>query len=117
MKLYEHESKVIFRKHNIQVPEGVLAKSAGDAENIAEKLGIVVIKAQVTVGGRGKAGGIATASDPSGARIAAERILGMSIKGLIVRKLLVEEYRKAEKEMYLGITIDRRTCRPIIMVS
>ncbi len=117
MKLYEHHAKGIFSKYHIPVPEGSLITKAGDAMEIAEKLGDVVIKAQVTAGGRGKAGGIATASGPQEAETAAQRILGMSIKGLPVKKVLIEQYRKPQKEMYLGITIDRKARRPIIMAS
>ncbi|NJD78126.1 MAG: ADP-forming succinate--CoA ligase subunit beta [Candidatus Methanoperedens sp.] len=117
MKLYEHQAKEIFSKYHIPVPEGSLITKAGDAMGVAERLGDVVIKAQVTVGGRGKAGGIAAASGPQDAKKAAERILGMSIKGLPVKKVLIEQYRKPQKEIYLGITIDRKARRPIIMAS
>lgn len=117
MKLYEYEAKEIFKRNNIPVPEGSLASNPGDAGNIAGKLGRVVIKAQVMTGGRGKAGGIAIASNPKEAFKSAQRIMGMSIKGLPVNKLLVEEYKKPDKEMYLGITIDRAAKCPLIMAS
>ncbi|MFZ3059852.1 MAG: ADP-forming succinate--CoA ligase subunit beta [Candidatus Methanoperedens sp.] len=117
MKLYEYDAKEIFKGNSIPVPEGSLISNPGDAENIAGKLGTVVIKAQVMTGGRGKAGGIAKASNPQEAHRSAQRILGMSIKGLPVNKLLVEEYKKPDKEMYLGITIDRAAKCPLIMVS
>ncbi|MCZ7399451.1 MAG: ADP-forming succinate--CoA ligase subunit beta [Candidatus Methanoperedens sp.] len=117
MKLYEYDAKEIFKGNSIPVPEGSLISNPGDAENIAGKLGTVVIKAQVMTGGRGKAGGIAKASNPKEAYKSAQRILGMSIKGLPVNKLLVEEYKKPDKEMYLGITIDRAAKCPLIMAS
>jgi succinyl-CoA synthetase beta subunit len=117
MKLYEYEAKEIFKRNNIPVPEGSLVSNPDDAQNLAAKLGQVVIKAQVMTGGRGKAGGIATASDPQDAYRSARRILGMSIRGLPVNKLLVEEYKKPDKEMYIGITIDRAAKCPLIMVS
>ncbi len=117
MKLYEYDAKEIFKRNSIPVPEGSLISNPGDAGNIAGKLGHVVIKAQAMTGGRGKAGGIATASNPQEAYRSAQRILGMSIKGLTVNKLLVEEYKKPDKEMYLGITIDRAAKCPLIMVS
>jgi len=117
MKLYEYDAKEIFRRNSLPVPEGSLVSNLDDAQNLAEKLGHVVIKAQVMIGGRGKAGGIATASNPKEAYQSAQRILGMSIKGLPVNKLLVEEYKKPDKEMYLGITIDRAAKCPLIMAS
>ena len=117
MKLYEYAAKKILFDSGLPVPKGSLITNADEAENIARKLGAVVVKAQVTAGGRGKAGGIAVASDPEEAKKAAQRILGMSIKGLPVKKVLVEEYRKPDKEMYLGITIDRKARRPIIMAG
>ncbi len=117
MKLYEYDAKEIFKRNSISIPEGSLISNPSDAENLAGKLGTVVIKAQVMTGGRGKAGGIATASNPKEAYQSAQRILGMSIKGLPVNKLLVEEYKKPAKEMYLGITIDRAAKRPLIMAS
>ncbi|HEY9205103.1 MAG TPA: ADP-forming succinate--CoA ligase subunit beta [Candidatus Methanoperedens sp.] len=117
MKLYEHEAKDIFSKYDIPIPQGSPVTNAKDAGDLAKKWGTVVIKAQVTTGGRGKAGGIAITSGPEEAKSAAGRILGMSIKGLPVKKVLVEEYKKPQKELYLGITIDRKERRPIIMAS
>ncbi len=117
MKLYEYDAKEFFKKNSIPVPEGSLVSNPDDAENLAGKLGTVVIKAQVMTGGRGKAGGIAIASNPKEAFKSAQRILGMSIKGLPVNKLLVEEYKKPDKEMYIGITIDRAAKCPLIMAS
>lgn len=117
MNLHEYAGKEIFSQYEIPIPKGSTISNAADAGGIVKKLGAVVIKAQVLVGGRGKAGGIATASNPREAVRVSQRILSMSIKGLPVEKLLVEEYKKPEKEMYLGITIDRRKRCPVVMVS
>ncbi|MFH0904726.1 MAG: ADP-forming succinate--CoA ligase subunit beta [Methanobacteriota archaeon] len=117
MMLHEHAAKDIFSKYGIQVPQSSLIADAEDAKDCAMRLGKVVIKAQVATGGRGKAGGILTAENQQEAELNARRILGLSIKGLTVKKLLVEEYIRPEKEMYLGITIDRKARCPIIMAS
>ncbi|MCX9012924.1 MAG: ADP-forming succinate--CoA ligase subunit beta [Candidatus Methanoperedens sp.] len=117
MMLYEHAAKEIFARYGIPVPAGNTATDADEAGAIGGRLGSVVIKAQVAAGGRGKAGGILTALTPQEAVQKARRILSMSIKGLPVKKVLVEEYRKPDREMYLGITIDRKERRPIIMAS
>lgn len=117
MKLYEYAAKEIFSGFDIPVPRGSLVTSAGEAAETARKIGAVVIKAQVLTGGRGKAGGIAKALNPDEASRNAQRILGLSIKGLPVKKLLVEEYKRPGKEMYLGITIDRTAKCPVIMAS
>ena len=115
MMLDEHAAKDIFSKYGIPVPQSSMIEDAEDAKDCAMRLGKVVLKAQVASGGRGKAGGILTAATPQEAVQNARRILGMSIKGLRVKKLLVEEYVKPEKEMYLGITIDRKERCPIII--
>ena len=117
MKLYEYAAKEIFSKYSIPIPASTLVFDADGAEDAARKMGDVVIKAQVLTGGRGKAGGIARVSSPEEAKSEAKRILGMSIKGYPVKKVLVEEYREPIKEMYLGITIDRKKKCPVIMVS
>lgn len=117
MMLHEHAAKEVFSRYGIPVPQSSLIVDAQEAKDRAWKLGKVVLKAQVASGGRGKAGGILTAATVQEAEQSARRILGMSIKGLRVKKLLVEEYVKPEKEMYLGITIDRKKRCPIIMAS
>jgi succinyl-CoA synthetase beta subunit len=117
MMLYEYAAKEIFSRYGIPVPRSFLTTDASDTGKLAGKIGHVVLKAQVASGGRGKAGGILTAANPQEAVQNARRILGMSIKGLRVEKLLVEEYIRPEKEMYLGITIDRKTRSPIIIAS
>jgi len=117
MKLYEYAAKEIFSKYDIPIPGSSLVSDADGAREAARKMKEVVIKAQVLTGGRGKAGGIAKASSPEVAKINAKRILGVSIKGFPVKKVLIEEYREPLKEMYLGITIDRKKKCPVIMAS
>jgi succinyl-CoA synthetase beta subunit len=118
MKLHEYQSKQIFSKYGIPIPRGRVAATAGEAKHIAEELGgRVVIKSQVLVGGRGKAGGIKLAKDPAEAEQLATQILGMEIKGLPVRKVLVDEAASIDQEIYLGITNDRAAKKPVIMAS
>ena len=118
MKLHEYQSKQIFAKYGVPIPHGRVAATAGEAKQIAEELGgKVVIKAQVLVGGRGKAGGIRLARTPKEAAEMATLILGMEIKGLPVRKVLVDETASFSKEIYLGITNDRAARRPVMMAS
>lgn len=116
MKLYEFEAKHLFRKYGITTPEGEVADTPESAAQIAGRLGRAMIKAQVLTGGRGKAGGIAAVTQ-SNALETAKRILGMSIRGLGVRKVLVEEDKSPEKELYLGITIDRGKRCPVLIAS
>lgn len=118
MKLHEYQSKQIFSKYNVPIPKGRVAATAQEAYQIAEELGSrVVIKSQVLVGGRGKAGGIRLAKNPKEAEDLATQILGMEIKGLPVRKVLVDEAAQIEKEIYLGITNDRAARKPVMMAS
>jgi len=118
MKLHEYQAKEIMRRYGIRTPRGEVASTAHEAGEIAARLGCVVaVKAQVRVGGRGKAGGIAVAGTPDEARIQAARILGMNIKGLAVTKVLVEEAVRAEKEYYAGITVDRARRAIVVMAS
>lgn len=118
MKLHEYQSKQIFSRYGIPIPKGRVAATAGEARHIAEELGgRVVVKAQVLVGGRGKAGGVKVARDPQEAELLATQILSMEIKGLPVRKVLVDEAAAIEQEIYLGITNDRAARKPVIMCS
>jgi len=118
MKLHEYQSKQIFARYGIPIPKGRVAATAQEAEQIAEELGgRVVIKSQVLVGGRGKAGGIRLAKNPDEAEEMATQILAMEIKGLPVRKVLVDEAAQIEKEIYLGITNDRAARKPVMMSS
>jgi succinyl-CoA synthetase beta subunit len=118
LKLQEHQSKRLFAQYGVPVPEGGVATTPEEARGIAERLGKpVVVKAQVLVGGRGKAGGIKLAGTPEEARAVAAQILGMDIKGLSVRSVLVEEAANIVTEIYLGIVVDRAAKRPVMMVS
>jgi succinyl-CoA synthetase beta subunit len=118
MKLHEYQSKQIFAKYGIPIPKGRVAATAAEAKQIAEELGgRVVIKSQVLVGGRGKAGGIRLAKNPEAAEELATQILAMEIKGLPVRKVLVDEAANIDSEIYLGITNDRAARKPVLMAS
>jgi succinyl-CoA synthetase beta subunit len=118
MKLHEYQSKQIFSRYGIPIPKGRVASSADEARTIASELGgRVVIKSQVLVGGRGKAGGIRLAKDSHEAGEVAAQILAMEIKGLPVRKVLVDEAASITKEIYLGITNDRGARKPVMMAS
>lgn len=118
MKLHEYQSKVIFSKYGIPIPKGRIANTASEVRQIAEELGgRVVVKAQVLVGGRGKAGGIRLAKSSEEAEELATMILAMDIKGLPVRKVLVDEIVSITNEIYLGITNDRSANRPVMICS
>jgi succinyl-CoA synthetase beta subunit len=118
MKLQEYQSKQIFSKYGVPIPSGRVATNSAEAKRIAEELGgRVVIKSQVLVGGRGKAGGIRLAKSPEEAEELATQILGMDIKGLPVRKVLVDEAANIETEIYLGITNDRSARKPVLIGS
>jgi succinyl-CoA synthetase beta subunit len=117
VKLHEYQGKELFRAVGLPVPKGEVATTADQAAAIAERLGRVVIKAQVHVGGRGKAGGVKVAATPDEARQIAGRILGMDIKGLIVRKVLVEPALDIQTEYYAGIVNDRASKRFVLMLS
>jgi succinyl-CoA synthetase beta subunit len=118
MKLHEYQSKNIFARYGIPIPKGRVAATADEAKHIAKELGgRVVIKSQVLVGGRGKAGGIRLAKSADEAGEIASQILAMEIKGLPVRKVLVDEAANIETEIYLGITNDRAARKPVMMAS
>ncbi|MDQ7821768.1 MAG: ADP-forming succinate--CoA ligase subunit beta [Candidatus Eremiobacteraeota bacterium] len=118
MNIYEYQAKELFRKHGIPVPEGSVIESPPDAKSIYERFGRkVVVKAQVHAGGRGKAGGVKLASTPDEAVTAAKAIIGMKIKDLTVKKVLVEEALAIDKEFYLGVVLDRERAQNVIMVS
>ncbi len=118
MKLHEYQSKLIFAEYGVPIPQGRVAATAVEARQIAEELGgRVVVKSQVLVGGRGKAGGIRLAKSPDEAEELATQILSMEIKGLPVRKVLIDEAANIEQEIYLGITNDRAARRPVMMAS
>lgn len=108
MDLFEYQGKELLRKFEVPVPEGRVATNPDEARAAAEGLGgKVVVKAQVQVGGRGKAGGIKLASNPDEASSAAEQILGMDIKGHVVKRVLIERAGIIESEYYLSFLLDR----------
>lgn len=118
MKVHEYQAKQLFAEAGIPVPLGEVATSPAEAFSIAEKYNKpVMVKAQVHVGGRGKAGGVKFAENAEAARVLATKILGMDIKGLIVKKVLVTVAEDILSESYVGIILDRVTKRPVIMVS
>ena len=118
MNLHEYQGRALFRAAGIPMPDGDVASTPSEAESIARRLGgRVVVKAQVHVGGRGKAGGVKLAQTPAEAAGHAERILGMTIKGLVVQKVLVVPAADIASESYVGLIMDRDTQRPVFMVS
>jgi succinyl-CoA synthetase beta subunit len=118
MKIHEYQAKEIFLKYKIPIPPGEVATTPEQAKDIAQRIGKpVMIKSQVHMGGRGKAGGIKSAQNPDEAYQKAQNILGMDIKGLKVKKVLVTECKDISSEAYIGVIVDRRTKKPVIMVS
>ena len=118
MKIHEYQAKDILARYGIPIQPGQIAYTPEEAEEIARELdGPVVIKAQVYVGGRGKAGGIQFGDTPGQARAAVAKVLGMDIKGLTVEKVLVVSKLDIKEEYYLGIILDRKSQAPVVMVS
>ena len=118
MNLHEYQAREILRRYGIPVPDGDVATTPDEARAIAQRLGgRVVVKAQVHAGGRGKAGGVKLAKDPTEAAAHARQILGMTIKGLAVRKVLVVPAADIASESYVGMIVDRGSQRPVLMVS
>jgi succinyl-CoA synthetase beta subunit len=118
MKLHEYQSKQLFAEHGVPIPQGRVATTAIEARAAAEELGgRVVIKSQVLVGGRGKAGGIRLVHSPEEAEEVAGQVLAMEIKGLPVRRVLVDEAADIQSEIYLGITNDRARRSPVLIAS
>jgi len=118
LKLHEYQSKQIFARFGIPIPAGDVAEMPTEARRIAERIGgRVVVKSQVLVGGRGKAGGILLADNPDQTEKVATRILGMNIKGLKVRKVLVDQAVDIAQEIYLGLVIDRSAQRVVMIAS
>jgi succinyl-CoA synthetase beta subunit len=116
--LYEYQGIELFARFGIPVSEGRLATTPEDARAAAEELGgQVVVKAQVLTGGRGKAGGIKLADDPQDAEEKARQILGLDIRGHVVRRLWVERASEIAKEYYLSLTFDRGAKRPLFMFT
>jgi len=126
MKIHEYQGKELLRKFDVPVPRGIVARTADEAYQAAKELGssVVVVKAQIHAGGRGKGGGVKLAKSPDEARELAEKMLGMNLvthqtgpEGREVRVLLIEEGLPIDKEFYLGIVLDRASGRPVFMAS
>lgn len=118
MKMFEYMGKELFAQFGLPVPKGRMVTTPDDAAKVAAEIGgPVVIKSQVLIGKRGKAGGIKFADNPEGAKAAAEEILGMTIQGLPVNILLVEEKLKIDKELYMSITVDGAAKTPVLIAS
>ena len=118
MKLYEYMGKELFAKYGIRVPRGRVVASAEEAETAAAELGPpVVLKAQVLVGGRGKAGAVRFADSPKEARAAAAEMLGREIKGCRVERVLIEEKLQIDRELYLSVAVDGGARRPVLLAS
>ena len=126
MKIHEYQAKEILRKYNVAVPNGVLVSKKSEAAKAAIKVGtdVVVVKAQIHAGGRGKGGGVKLAKSPQEAEKHAGNILGMTLitpqtgpEGRLVKKVLIEEGMSIAKELYMGILVDRETSQVLIMAS
>jgi len=117
LKLLEYQAKEVLDSLGIAIPPGLVARTADEAAAAASRLGPVAVKAQVPVGGRGKAGGIKLAGTPEEARKAAELIIGMDIKGFKVPLVYCEAALEIERELYLGFTVDRDARANILMLS
>jgi succinyl-CoA synthetase beta subunit len=126
MKIHEYQGKELLKKFGVAVPRGVVAKTPEEAESAAKELGtdVVVVKAQIHAGGRGKGGGVKLAKSPAEAKTVAANMLGMKLvthqtgpEGREVRVLLIEEGLPIDKEFYLGIVLDRASGRTVFMAS
>ena len=118
MDLLEYQGKLLFAKHGVSVPDGRPATSVKEAVEAADALGYpVVVKAQVLIGGRGKAGGIKLANDRAEAEEHAHAILGMDIKGFTVHEIYVEKASEIDEEYYAAILLDRSEKKPLAMLS
>ena len=118
MDLYEYQGKEVLKKYGVETLEGIVAETPEEARQAAQELGgTVAVKAQVLTGGRGKAGGIKVVGSPEEAESAAGQILGMDIRGHVVRRVLIEAGADIEREMYLSITVDRAAKKPLILFS
>src|SRR5258708_1756379 len=117
MKLLEYQAKEQFSAAGIPVNEGRVARSVEQVVDAANLLGPIAVKAQVPIGGRGKAGGIRLAKTPEEAKAAAEAILGMDIKGFAVHEVWCEQAADVEREIYLGVTLDRDARSLVVILS
>ncbi len=118
MKLLEHQAKEVFRNYNIKTPREHVAQTTEEACEHAKKIGTpLVVKAQVPVGGRGKAGGVKLVKDLSEVASVSKQILGMNIKQCLVKKVLVSQALPFEREYYISITLDRASMKPMFIIS
>ena len=118
LDLFEYQARDLFESHQIPVLAGAVASTPEEAELIAAKIGgKVVVKAQVKIGGRGKAGGVKLADNASDAKEKAKAILGMDIKGHIVKKVMIAKAAPIESEYYLAILLDRANRNFLVMAS
>ena len=126
MKIHEYQAKELLRKFHVPVPEGAVADTNREARQVAEELaeGPFVVKAQIHAGGRGKGGGIKTGATPEEVERLADQILGMTLitpqtgpEGKVVNRVLVEQAQEIDRELYLGIVVDRSLGCPVIMMS
>ena len=126
MKIHEYQAKAILARHGVPVPRGEVAFNAVEAGEIARRLGtpVVVVKAQIHAGGRGKGGGVKIAKSPDEAEALAGRMIGMTLithqtgpEGRVVSRLLVEEGLQMTRELYLSILLDRASGKPVMMAS
>jgi succinyl-CoA synthetase beta subunit len=125
MKIHEYQAKALLARHGVPVPRGEVANTPEEAEGAAKNLGgSVVVKAQIHAGGRGKGGGVKVAKDAAEAREIAAKILGMTLithqtgpEGRVVKKVLIEETLPIERELYLGIVLDRAIGKNVFMAS
>jgi len=115
--LMEYQAKVLFAKHDVPVTEGIVATTPDEAKAAAEQLGVVVVKAQVKAGGRGKAGGVKLAKTPDEAHEHAQAILGMQIKGLTVNRVLIAPAATIEEEYYFSFLLDRANRQYLCIAS
>jgi succinyl-CoA synthetase beta subunit len=118
VKIHEYQAREIMARAGVPFSRGRVATTPEEVEVIAKEFGVpVVVKAQVHVGGRGKAGGVKIVESPEEAKQVASQILGMNLKGLIVKKVLVSECIDIASEAYFGVIVDRKSKRPVMMVS
>lgn len=118
MKLYEYQAKRLFQRHNIPVPQGLVATDAHEVRAFAERMQTsVILKAQIHVSGRSRQGGILTAFTPEEAFLQAEVLLGSMIAGQTVRKVLVEQFIEPEQRIFLAIRYDRQKRQPLLAAA
>src|ERR1700682_4878148 len=126
MKIHEYQAKLILARHAVPIPRGEVAFNAVEAAEIANRLGtsVVVVKAQIHAGGRGKGGGVKLAKSPDEAEAIARKILGMTLvthqtgpEGRLVGRVLIEEGLQIARELYLSLLLDRASGKPVMMAS